>query len=175
MKNWTTHVPLSTCVWIKIISLTGTLLSIMQKTEYWSASPGNPVKPTLIRRDASEGIGRRWGRLTFKRPRRQCHFGRQGCKTRLITIRKALRMLSAWSSTRKEPRNSQTPTAKFTGKKISIYMDETLVSDPTVDEVIAGGECYIHGSASEFTPEYCKNQSNIICFRFAALQAYIAQ
>lgn len=53
-------------------------------------------------------------------------------------------------------------TTKFVGQKISIYMDETLVSDPKVETAILGGEGFIEGSADVFTPEYCRTQSNII-------------
>lgn len=53
-------------------------------------------------------------------------------------------------------------TTKFVGQKISIYMDETLVSDPKVNTAIPDGKCYIEGSADVFTPDYCKNQANII-------------
>jgi protein-export SecD/SecF family membrane protein len=55
-----------------------------------------------------------------------------------------------------------TATQKLVGKTISIYMDETLLSDPQVKSIITGGECYIEGSSDEFTAEYCRNQANLI-------------
>lgn len=38
-------------------------------------------------------------------------------------------------------------TTKFVGQKISINMDDAVVSDPTVDEAITGGEAVINGMA----------------------------
>lgn len=44
-------------------------------------------------------------------------------------------------------------TGKLIGKEISIYMDETLISSPTVQSQITGGKCYIDklGSMEEAT------------------------
>lgn len=39
-------------------------------------------------------------------------------------------------------------TTKYVGQKISIYMDEEVVSDPTVDEPISGGKAIIKGMGS---------------------------
>ena len=50
-------------------------------------------------------------------------------------------------------------TTKYVGQKISIYMDQNMLSDPTVDEAITGGKCYIKGS---FTADEAKNLANLI-------------
>ncbi len=39
-------------------------------------------------------------------------------------------------------------TGKLIGQKISIYMDDSLISDPTVETQITGGQCVITGQSS---------------------------
>lgn len=50
-------------------------------------------------------------------------------------------------------------TAKFVGQKITIYMDEDKLDDPTVDEAITGGKASISGSQSL---EEAKQKADII-------------
>lgn len=50
-------------------------------------------------------------------------------------------------------------TQKFLGQKITIYMDDQKITDPTVDVVITNGQAIIEGSASL---EEAKNRADII-------------
>jgi len=50
-------------------------------------------------------------------------------------------------------------TQKFLGQKITIYMDDQKLTDPTVDSVITNGQAIITGSASL---EEAKNRADII-------------
>lgn len=53
----------------------------------------------------------------------------------------------------------QEATKKFINQKIAIYMDETLITDPVVNEIIPNGQAVISGSKSI---EEAKNQANKI-------------
>lgn len=50
-------------------------------------------------------------------------------------------------------------TAELVGSKIGIYMDETLISDPTVNSAITGGNAIIEGISSQ---EECKDLADKI-------------
>lgn len=53
-------------------------------------------------------------------------------------------------------------TQKLVGKVISIWMDDTMISYPTVQEAITGGNCQIDGGAKGFTAADASSLSNKI-------------
>ncbi len=55
-----------------------------------------------------------------------------------------------------------TATAKLVGQPMSIYMDETEVSSPTVNEAITGGDAIISGGTGGFSYDEAKDLANKI-------------
>ena len=53
-------------------------------------------------------------------------------------------------------------TKKNVGKQISIWMDDTCISAPTVNEVIDSGSCVINSSSNPFTAEQATDLANKI-------------
>ena len=62
-------------------------------------------------------------------------------------------------------------TAALIGKKISIYMDEMLLSDPTVNTAITGGEAYITGMNTSADAKYLADRIKAGALPFA-LETY---
>ncbi len=53
-------------------------------------------------------------------------------------------------------------TTRLVGKKISIWMDDTMISDPVVEDAITGGHASINGGSQGFTPQEAMDLANKI-------------